>query len=178
MNSFKEKTNGSNLPNLVRIKAIGLKNVKKVRLNKLPNSHTLEYWPVRVINDSSFFEIRTVPGACNFFERKITSNGGTSFEGTIEFFLPSDSTNIRDELVSNLEEMYILAIEDSEGQKRLVGTEKNPLRLIHDFKTADEKGYKFQFVGETINPAYFLQSIQNEMLASAANDLEAALPNS
>lgn len=178
MDSFKEKTNGSNLANLVRIKAIGLKNVKKVRLNKLLNSHTLEAWPVRVVNDATFFDIRTVPGACNFFERKVTSNGGVSYESTIEFFLPSDSTTIRDELASNVEEMYILAIEDSEGQKRLVGTEKNPLKLIYDFKTATEKGYKFQFIGETIQPAYYLQSIQNDMLTSAANDLEAALPAS
>jgi hypothetical protein len=175
MQSLVQKILNSNLSNLTRVKAIGISDVRRLRLNTIAGSYVLKKWPVRTKGIAQFFSIITVPGMANMSESKIENEGGVSFATTVEMFLPNDSSDMRLDLEEYREEMYILATQDGNGVMRLVGTLETPCRLTEVFNTAGEKGRKFQFSCETLKRAYYLSSIKDADLVSTINDVSASL---
>jgi hypothetical protein len=175
MQSLGQKILNSNLSNLTRVKAIGISDVRRLRLAKLPESYILKKWPVRTKNNAQFFPIVTVPGMANLSEAKTENDGGVSYVSTVEMFLPNDSSAIRLDLEQYREEMYILATQDGNGVMRLIGTLETPCKMSEAFTTAGEKGRKIQFLCESLHRPYYLSSIKDADLVSNINDVAASL---
>jgi hypothetical protein len=175
MQSLGQKILNSNLSNLVRVKAIGIRDVNRIRMQLWPQSYVLKKHCVRTKNNAQFFPLVTVPGMANLSEVKVEDDGGVSFVSTVEMFLPNDSSEIRVDLEEYREEMYILATQDGNGVMRLIGTMETPCKMSEAFTTSAEKGRKIQFTCESLHRSHYLTSIIDADLVSNLNDVAANL---
>jgi hypothetical protein len=84
--------------------------------------------------------------------------------------LPSDSAQLRADLLSWADERFIIAFVDSNNIAYLAGTIDSPMLMLEDYSNATEKGRLITFSSQGTQPAFILQSYQESLLTSSAPD--------
>jgi hypothetical protein len=112
-------------------------------------------------------------GATGFSEIEKPVNGDNTFENTVELFLPfSDHSELYLQTLRERKK-YIVDLIDKDGNRRLVGTQKEPLSITHTFNTqksaTGRKGTIVVLKGISNNRAYFYSPASLELVYTSGS---------
>ena len=100
-------------------------------------------------------------------EKEVSLDGDSHFEQMVELFLPF-SDHDQTYLQTLRERMrFVVDLIDRDGNRRLVGTKKEPLNILHTFSTqkgiGGRKGTVILLQGNTTERAYFYNPTGTEL---------------
>ncbi len=118
--------------------------------------------PVVLDIDCMWYTMQFTQDTPGFEESENKSKSGSFFNINLDGFIPGHNPVLTSILCEMRHRKWIIIATDHDGQKRLIGSLKNPVRFKWKFntgnKTSGRKGYDFTFYNQAKNPPYFYES--------------------
>ena len=123
--------------------------------------------PITVASGYAWEEDYFTEHTAGHSETETIQKGDNAWTQRVEMFSPlTDGASIKGQ-VDHERRRYVIDCIDRNGQRRLVGTKEQPLRLVHSYTTnadpAGRKGTIMVFEGVTTERAYFYDPDASEL---------------
>lgn len=144
----------SNAPGLRQLRLILVDRVRGIKVNK-------DLWciPLGGIEVTSASDVVNIPFVNGMYsEPSETNEHGEAFRGTIDIEVPRDSTEQTMAINSYRGKKLIALIKDKNGTCKVIGTLKQPLKLVGINKESTNI-WQVQFSTLTPAPSYFTDGI-------------------
>ena len=90
----------------------------------------------------------------DYEQKPVVTVQGVSYQHTLMLTVPRDHTTTALVMQRMINRRWLAIAQDANGQRKVIGTVKQPLRFLGSQKTSPN-GFVFTWSGETGQPAYF-----------------------
>jgi hypothetical protein len=150
--------NGDNTGSLTTIHFVPVEDVLSI---PAPVDYTVSD-PVVMAVDKNWYTAEVTQDTPGFSEKEFKGKEGSGLNVLVEAFIPGHNPTITSILNGMRYRRFLLIVKDQEGQKRLLGSLKNPMRFKWEFDTGNKaaslKGYKITFYQTAKVSPYFYES--------------------
>ena len=115
---------------------------------------------VTISSTDNIYEIYCTPESMVFSEPSEKTDAGTLYNTSVSGFIPKDSKEVLDAINDMERKPYIIIFMDGNGNYKAAGTANEPLCISDNLnsgqQTSDRPGHQFEFSGQTLTRAIFI----------------------